>query len=97
MSGKDILYSIYHALWEEERKAFHNNEIFKRDEITIFMSESAYLIASKESFDYTVVREHEIGKMCFGCNLKIVSEKGIKVYIGKQCTIFEEGAEYGTC
>ena len=95
MSGKDILNSIYHALWEEERKAFHNNEVVERDEITIFMSEAAFLIASKECCDYTVVREHEIGKICFGCNLKIVSEEGIKVYLGKQCTIFEEGAEDG--
>lgn len=94
MRANDILNSIYRALLEEEKKAFHNDEIFNRDEITIFVSEEAYLIASRD-FDgiYVIPSEREARHKCFGCNLKIISEEGIKVYIGKQCTIFEEGAE----
>lgn len=94
MSANDILNSIHRALWEEEAKASRNREIFNRDEVTIFISEEAYLIVSG-GLDgiYVVPSERGLRHKCMGCNLKIISEEGIKVYIGKQCTIFEEGAE----
>ena len=93
MTGKDIMLSVKRALFEEQRRAYNNREFFNTDEIVIFMSEKAFWMVSavlQQNVNFHVTStQHTM----FGCKVRIISEEGITAYIGKECTIFEEGAE----
>lgn len=99
MNGNDLMLSIKCAIYEEQRKAYNNTEIFKRDDITIMATAKAIFMITATIEPNINYYTEEITK-CFGCNLKMIDGEDAEVYLARKIPILstklsEEGADNG--
>lgn len=97
MNGNDLMLSINCAIYDEQRKAYNNMEIFNRDEITIMATAKAIRMITAMVAPY--VEYYVDGQTkCFGCNLKMIDGEDVEIYLARKIPILptklsEEGAE----
>lgn len=97
MNGNDLMLSIRCAIYDEQRKACNNREIFDRNEITIMAtSEAIYLITV--TLDPCINYYSDGRTEIFGCKLKMIDGADAEVYLARKIPILsaklsEEGVE----
>lgn len=97
MNGNDLRLSIQCAIYEEQKKAYNNMEVFDRNKITIMATAKAiYLITAK--LDPCVNVYSDGHTELFGCKLKMIDGADAEVYLARKIPILsaklsEEGAE----
>lgn len=92
MSGEDLMLSIKCAIFEEQKKAYYNREIFDRTKITIMATAKVICMITATLEPY--VNWYSDGQTkCFGCNLKMIGGDGVHIYLAKDIPILSNRIE----
>lgn len=99
MNGNDLRLSIQCAIYEEQKKAYNNMELFDRNKITIMATAKATAMIT-EMLDPCVRVYSDGDTELFGCKFKMVDGADAEVYLARKIPILseklsEEGAENG--
>lgn len=97
MNGENLMLSIQCAIYEEQKKAYNNMELFDRNKITIMATAKAIAMINAALFpciNYYPDKHTEI----FGCKLKWIGGEDAEVYLAREIPILtaklsEEGTE----
>ncbi len=97
MNGKDLRLSIQCALYEEQKKAYNNRELFDRNKIAIMATAKAVSMITA-MLDPCVNYYSDCHTELFGCKLKMIDGEDAEVYLARKIPILpaklsEEGAE----
>lgn len=97
MNGKDLRLSIQSAIYEEQKKAYNNMEIFDRNKITIMATTKATAMITA-MLDPCVNVYSDGHAELFGCKFKMIDGADAAVYLARKIPILsaklsEEGAE----
>lgn len=97
MNGNDLMLSIKCAIYEEQRKACNNREIFDRNKITIMATAKAIAMITA-MLDPCVNVYSDSHTELFGCKFKMIGGEDAEVYLARKIPILsaklsEEGAE----
>ena len=86
MNVNDLLLSINVALYEEQRRAYNNKELFNRDELTIMATRKVVFSIADQFTHYMNFRIDE-KTTCMGCKVVIIDGDGDDIYIARKVTI----------
>ena len=97
MNGKDLGISIQCAIYEEQKKAYNNMELFDRNKITIMATAKAIAMITA-MLDPCVNVYSDSHTELFGCKLKMIGGEDAEVYLAREIPILtaklsEEGTE----